>query len=55
MEIWPLLTGEKQQLEREALLYFDNNHLQCARLGRYKLHVARYNSAPTARIRLEEG
>ena len=45
MEIWPLLTGEKQQLEREALLYFDNIYLQCARLGRYKLHVARYNSA----------
>ena len=29
---------------RGVLLYFDNIHLQCARLGRWKLHVARYNS-----------
>ena len=44
IDIWPLLTGQKNELEREAYLYFDNVHLQCARLGRYKLHVARYNS-----------
>lgn len=44
IDIWPLLSGQKQQLEREALLYFDNVHLQCARWGRWKLHVARYNS-----------
>ena len=44
IDIWPLLTGGKQELEREALLYFDNIYLQCARLGRYKLHVARYNT-----------
>src|SRR5262249_47567862 len=43
-DIWPLLSGAKQELEREALLYFDDVHLQCARLGRYKLHIARYNS-----------
>jgi len=45
IDIWPLLTGQKQELEREALLYFDNWNLQCARLGRWKLHIARYNSA----------
>ena len=45
IDIWPLLTGRKQQLEREALLYFDNIYLQCARWGKWKLHVARYNSA----------
>jgi arylsulfatase len=45
IDIWPLLTGEKQQMEREALLYFDNVYLQCARWGKWKLHVARYNSA----------
>lgn len=44
MDIWPLLAGEKAELEREALLYFDNVHLQCARWGRWKLHVARYNT-----------
>jgi len=44
IDIWPLLSGQKDQIEREALLYFDNVHLQCARWGRWKLHVARYNS-----------
>ncbi|MEP6535059.1 MAG: sulfatase [Bryobacteraceae bacterium] len=43
IDIWPLLTGESNDLSREALLYFDNWNLQCARLGRWKLHVARYN------------
>lgn len=44
IDIMPMLTGQKSEIEREAYLYFDNVHLQCARLGRYKLHVARYNS-----------
>jgi arylsulfatase len=44
INIWPLLSGQKAELEREALLYFDNWNLQCARLGRWKLHLARYNS-----------
>lgn len=44
IDIWPLVTGSREELEREAFLYFDNVHLQCARLGRYKLHVARYNT-----------
>ncbi|MGH9721699.1 MAG: sulfatase-like hydrolase/transferase [Bryobacteraceae bacterium] len=44
IDIWPLLSGQKTELERELLLYFDNVHLQCARLGKWKLHVARYNS-----------
>jgi len=45
IDIWPMLSGQKRSLEREALLYFDNLYVQCARLGNYKLHVARYNSA----------
>ncbi len=45
IDIWPMLSGEKQTIEREALLYFDNVYLQCARLGKWKLHIARYNSA----------
>jgi arylsulfatase A len=44
IDIWPILSGQREELEREALLYFDNIHLQCARWGRWKLHVARYNT-----------
>ncbi len=44
IDIWPLLSGQKPALDREALLYFHNIHLQCARWGRWKLHVARYNA-----------
>jgi arylsulfatase A len=44
VDIWPLLTGLAPSLEREALLYFDNWNLQCARWGKWKLHFARYNS-----------
>ncbi len=43
-DIWPLISGAKPEMEREALLYFDNIHLQCARWHRWKLHVARYNN-----------
>jgi arylsulfatase len=45
IDIWPLLSGETTELDREALLYFDNVNLQCARWQRWKLHVARHNSA----------
>jgi len=44
MDIWPILSGRREEREREALLYFDNIHLQCARWGRWKLHLARYNT-----------
>ena len=45
IDIWPLIASQKPELERDALLYFDNVHLQCARWRQWKLHVARYNSA----------
>ncbi len=45
IDIWPLLSGQERSLEREALLYFDDVHLQCARWGRWKLHIARYTGA----------
>jgi arylsulfatase len=45
IDIWPLLSGGKQSLERESLLYFDGWNVQCARWGRWKLHFFRYNSA----------
>jgi arylsulfatase len=44
IDIWPLLSGQRPSLEREALLYFDGWNLQCARLGKWKLHFARYNA-----------
>jgi len=44
IDIWPLLSGEKQSIERAPLLYFDNWDLQCARWMNWKLHVARHNT-----------
>ena len=44
VDIWPILSGEQQQVEREVFLYFDGWNLQCARSGRWKLHVARNNT-----------
>jgi arylsulfatase A len=45
LDIWPMLSGKAPSLDREALLYFDGWHLQCARWKNWKLHVARYTSA----------
>jgi arylsulfatase A len=46
VDIWPLLTGRAQTLEREPLLYFDNWDVQCARWKEWKLHIARHNTEP---------
>ena len=46
IDIWPILSGRKEAIERAPLLYFDGWNLQCARYGRWKLHVARYNTPP---------
>jgi arylsulfatase len=43
-DIRPLLAGRQRELEREPLLYFDGWYLQCARWGKWKLHLARYNN-----------
>ncbi|MEZ5355815.1 MAG: sulfatase [Bryobacteraceae bacterium] len=53
IDIWPMLTGARPNIEREALLMFDLMDLQCARWGKWKLHLARrnvqiYNPAPAA-------
>jgi arylsulfatase A-like enzyme len=42
-DIWPLLTGQQASLERDVFLYFNDYDLQCARLGDWKLHLARFN------------
>ena len=44
IDITPMLTGQADDLTRDMFLYFDAWNLQCARLGRWKLHVSRYNS-----------
>ncbi len=44
IDIWPLLSGARDRLDRDVLLYFDEWNLQCARLERWKLHLARYNA-----------
>ena len=44
IDLWPILTGKADSIERDALLYFDDWQLQCARWGKWKLHVTRYNS-----------
>lgn len=44
VNIWPMLTGEAETVERPEFLYFDNYHLQCVRSGKWKLHLARNNS-----------
>jgi arylsulfatase len=44
IDITPLLTGVRTELERDLLLYFDDVNLQCARLGKWKLHISRYNN-----------
>jgi len=46
MNLWPLLTGAEETVSRDAVLYFDTWHLQCARIFSWKLHLARYNSFP---------
>lgn len=43
IDLTPLLTGAKKELDREVILYFDNLHVQCARSGRWKIHFSRYN------------
>ena len=49
-DIWPLLTGTQGSQTsgntRDAFLYFDSWNLQCARMGPWKLHLARYNTPP---------
>lgn len=45
IDIWSLLSGEKESIDREVMLYFDNWNVQCARWKQWKLHFARYNNA----------
>jgi len=43
-DIWPLLSRPESSMERQPLLYFDNAYnLQCARVGKFKLHISRHD------------
>jgi len=44
IDITPLLKNSQTSLSREAFLYFNDVELQAARLGDWKLHVARFNT-----------
>jgi len=44
IDIWPLLSGQADDLSREAFLFFNDIYLQCARLGQWKLHMTRFNT-----------
>jgi arylsulfatase len=46
IDIWPMLSGQRPVIEREAMLYFDDWNVQCARWGKWKLHFMRYNVPP---------
>src|SRR5262249_27124393 len=46
VDIWDVMTGAKSDVDRDMFLYFDMWQLQCARAGKWKLHMSRYNSAP---------
>ena len=43
-DIGPVLTGQANEVSRPLFLYFSSWDLQCARLGPWKLHVARNNT-----------
>lgn len=46
VDAWPLFTGQQASVDRDVLLYFDSWDIQCARLGRWKLHFSRDNTPP---------
>ncbi len=53
VDIWPLLTGRGRPCDRPPFLYFADWNLQCARVGRWKVHFSRYNTpayAPTPQV-----
>lgn len=44
VDIWPVLTQELDRVPRPPFLYLHEYDVQCARVGRWKLHVARENA-----------
>lgn len=50
IDIWPLLSGQKQSIDRDVLLFFDKVNLQAARWNQWKLHLARYDQESYSEI-----
>ena len=48
IDIYPMLTGATESIERPPLLYFNVWDMQCARWMNWKLHIARHNTAAYA-------
>jgi arylsulfatase A len=46
VNIWPMLTGAQESVARDIFLFIDTYNIQAARMGPWKLHVARYNTPP---------
>lgn len=46
IDIGPILTGEVESIDRDAILHFNNWDVQCARHGQWKLHMSRTNTFP---------
>ncbi len=46
VNLWPMLSGQQESVDRDVFLYIDGCYIQAARLGPWKLHVSRYNTPP---------
>ena len=46
VDIWSMMTGQQDSVQRDVFLYIDSVYIQAARLGPWKLHVARQNLPP---------
>jgi arylsulfatase len=44
VDVWPMLSGKQQALDREVLLYWSGWNLEAARLGKWKLRFKRGSS-----------
>ena len=45
VDIWPMLTGQQEDVPHDVFLFMDGWNVQCGRFGGWKLHVSR-NSSP---------
>lgn len=46
VDIWPMLAGQQESVQRDLFLYIESIYIQAARMGPWKLHVARHNTPP---------
>ncbi len=46
IDIGPILSGQVDRIDREALLHFNGWDMQCASYGPWKLHISRANNFP---------